>query len=334
MSDVDYDLSILNANVCYRKLDKAPNYYIDVDEQFWNNYIKEACIKKSNIFETLLKGFHYVAYLKKKDENFYDNRWNYLYFWVGSKALENVVPTCSFLEVISLLKNVREYIQKDNYDYDILKITPENFNDLKEIYDYFINYDSIELKIGGNTSNCTELYKKYVDSGYEVYDRVKSKCQHEEEEEYCKLFHYIIHKHSDKVLKKLKCNGTMPPLSVEEHRQKHLHDSPREVDVEGQIQGLGSYLQVHTGGTSPSSGSDNVMSTFFPILGIFSILFLLYNFTPFRIWSHNILSKKEIIRHNDYEDESNEFFENEYESSDRNNHYKRYDINYHSITNI
>ncbi|SBT54955.1 PIR Superfamily Protein [Plasmodium ovale wallikeri] len=321
MSTTDYSLSILSSNIFYNRLDTASHDYSDKEKSFWNNYIKTSYIKETGISDNILKAFYYVSYLNAKD-TFYNERWNYLYFWVGFKVLEKL-GNVAFTKVIPIIKNVKEHIHGPKYEYDILKIGSDKFKDLKTIYDYFENYNSINLKIGGNNPDCTQMYKQYVDSSYAVYENIKNACLHNGEEEYCKLFNYIVNKHNNIVLEKLTCNGNKPPLSVEEHKKIMALDTVEDVGLE---------QQVHEDGTSHST-SDNMMQTFFPILGIFSFLFLLYNFTPFRSWLDNILSKKEIIKHNLYEDESEELFESQNKSSYTDRHYNRNDINYHSIIN-
>ncbi|SBS99619.1 PIR protein [Plasmodium ovale] len=321
MSTTDYSLSILSSNIFYNRLDTASHDYSDKENAFWNTYIKTSYIKETGISDNLLKAFYYVSYLNARD-TFFNERWNYLYFWVGFKVLEKL-GNPAFIKVIPIIKNVKEHIHGSEYEYDILKITSDKFKDLKTIYDYFENYDSINLYIGGNNRDCTEKYKQYVDSSYAIYENIKNTCLYNEGEEYCKLFYYIVRTHNNRVLEKLTCNGNKPPLSVEEHKKIMALDTVEDVGLED---------QVHKEVTSPST-SDNMMSTFFPILGIFSFLFLLYNFTPFRSWLHNILSKKEIIKHNLYEDESEELFESQNKSSNRDRPYNRNDINYHSIIN-
>ncbi|SBT55646.1 PIR Superfamily Protein [Plasmodium ovale wallikeri] len=321
MSEIDYDLSILNSNVCYRKLDNVQDVFIDDDEDFWNRYIKNACINKTSIFRSLLNAFHYVAYFKREEDIIFKERWNYLYFWVGSKALKNISENCSFGTFISILKSVKTRMHEVPYEYDIEKISSRDFQDLKTVFDYVINYDSIKLKIGGHTSDCTQLYKQYVDSSYEVYKNLESRCQNNVNEEYCKFFNYIVKKQKDTILKPLTCNGTMKPLSVEQYKESISRDVLLDSEPKEQIQG------------AKSSGTDNMMPTFFPILGIFSILFTLYNITPFRSWLHNILAQNQTIQHGIYEEEIHEFFENEYEPLDSNSEINRNHITYHSIIN-
>ncbi|SBS95684.1 PIR Superfamily Protein [Plasmodium ovale curtisi] len=322
MSTTDYSLSILHSNIFYNRLDSAIHDHSDKEKGFWNTFIKSSYIKETDMSDSLLKAFYYVSYMNAND-TFYNERWNYLYFWVGFKVLEKL-GNVAFTNVIPIVKIVKKHIHGVEYEYDILKISPEKFMDLKTIYEYIENYDSIKLNIDGNNSDCTQMYKKYVDSSYDVYENTKNTCLHNGEEEYCKLFNYIVKKHNNIVLKKLTCKGEMPSLSVEEYKQKYLHDTDVEVYLEGEMK---------TGKTYASSSSDNMMPTYFPILGIFSILFILYNYTPFITWLHNILSKKEIIEYNPYEEDSVELFENKYDLSDRNSQYNRHDINYHSIIN-
>ncbi|SBT74246.1 Plasmodium vivax Vir protein, putative [Plasmodium ovale] len=322
MSETDYDLSILNSNVCYGKLDNIEDVFIDEDENFWNGYIQNACINKTSIYRAVVNAFHYVAYFNREDDIIFNERWNYLYFWVGSKALENELDNCSFATFISLLKSVKKIIYGVAYEYDIEKISSQDFKDLKVVFDYIINYDSIKLKIGGHSSDFTALYKEHVDSSYEVYKKLQRRCQDNVKEEYCKFFNYLVKKQKDAVLKPLTCKGTMKPLSVQQYKESLPQETVSDSELKEQIQG---------GGTS--SGSDNMMPTFFPILGIFSILFILYNITPFRSWLPNILREKQLIQHGIYEDERNSYFENKYNSSDKNSQYNGHDIAYHSLIN-
>ncbi|SBS90014.1 PIR Superfamily Protein [Plasmodium ovale curtisi] len=329
----DYSLSILNSNVFYEKLDKSVDAIIYDNEEFWNRFIKQSCINKIGIFNTILNALHYVAYLNKDDGVFFNERWNYLYFWVGTKALKNVTQNCPFSNVISILKSVKERINKIPYKYNIENISEKEFNDLKVVYDYFVNYASIQFNHSSPDSACTHEYKKYVDSSFDAYVKLNEECRQNGEKDYCKYFKHFIEKNNYENLQKVTCNGKKPPLSVEQYRKLHLSDAQPEVELEGGIQIPNDGTEMHTRGISTSETSDNMMSTYFPILGIFSILFLLYNYIPFRTWLHNFLPKKEIIRHDLYEDESEELLENEYELSDRNSQYNRHDINYHSIVN-
>ncbi|SBT02824.1 PIR Superfamily Protein [Plasmodium ovale curtisi] len=322
MADIDYNLSILNSNVFYDKLDRASDDYRFNSEEYWNYIIQHTCINKTSIFDTLLKGFYYVSYMKM-NEIFLNNRWNFLYFWAGSKVLENI-EGCSLIDIVYIVKSVRKHIQQDDYNSYIDDINPEEFKELKIVYDFLVNYDSIKLSIGAHNSDCTKKYKEYVDSSFEAYEKLKAKCTQYREKGYCKMFNDFVQINKYENLEKLTCHGNMPPLSVEDKKREFSSYKFPEGD---------SKDKVNTGETSASSESYNLMSTFFPILGIFSIFFLLYNYTPFRTWLHNILSKNERIRHNLYEDDTVELFENEYESSDRNGQYIRHDINYHSIIN-
>ncbi|SBT57868.1 PIR Superfamily Protein [Plasmodium ovale wallikeri] len=329
MSDTDAGVSSLPSNIFYSRLDRIKADYIPDNHEFWNNFIKNTYIKNTSISDILINAFQYVSYLKESD-TFYKERWNYLYFWVGYKVIQKLGYS-SFANVIDVLKVVKERIHQVKYEYDIFNITSDNFNDLKKIYDFFQNYDSIDLSIGAPNSDCTAKYKEYVDSCFELYKNVKRTCELKEDG-YCKIFKHFLKIYKKEELKQLTCSGTKPPQPVVEREYTvHLHDT--EADLGEGVQGMEAHMQIYKGGIYDSSHSDNMMSTFFPILGIFSVLFLLYNFTPFRLWLHNIISNKKIIQHNHYEDENEESFEIEYEKPLRNNQYNRHDVSYHSIIN-
>ncbi|SBS95024.1 PIR Superfamily Protein [Plasmodium ovale curtisi] len=322
MADIDYNLSILNSNVFYNKLDEASEDYRLNSEQYWNHIINYTCIKKTSFFDTLLKGFYYVSYMEK-DEMFHNDRWNYLYFWAGSKVLENL-KGCSFMEIVYLVKSVRKHIDVEEYNSYIDEINEEEFKELNIVHDFLVNYDSIKFYLSAHNYDCTAKYKEYVDSHYDAYVKLKEKCKENEEKAYCKMFKDFEQKKNYENLEKLTCHGKMPPLSVKDKKSELSLYGGQDEDLKE---------EMHTGTTSPSSVTDNMMSTYFPILGIFSTFFLLYSFTPFRSWLRNFLSKKKNIRHGINEDTSDEFFENVYEPSDTNSQYNRHDISYHSIIN-
>ncbi|SBT73157.1 Plasmodium vivax Vir protein, putative, partial [Plasmodium ovale] len=290
-TEEDPDLKVLHTNLVYYKLDTASKDYKQDNNAFWNTAIAEHHMKTLKIFPTLAKGLYYVSKMDNYDA-YYDERWNYLYFWAGLKMIENSesFQSFSFSDLMSLLKLVRSYIEKDSGSYtdDMLKMNKDNFKDLKEVYDYLENYESINLKIdfSGN-SPCTARYKEYVTKAHELYKREKAKCHGNNKDEYCRILNSFLLKHEKKFITQLKCTGTKPvkPHSGEEDPQdtmdsegSGLHHEARGQHAQTLLSSLGDSGQnrgipLAGGDVSPSSRSTNAISTVFPLLGTASLAF-------------------------------------------------------------
>ncbi|SBT55608.1 PIR Superfamily Protein [Plasmodium ovale wallikeri] len=321
-TEEDPDLKDLHTNVVYYKLDTASKDYTQDSNDFWNTAIAQHYMKTLRIFPTLAKGLYYVSKMDNYDAH-YDERWNYLYFWAGLKMIENPesFQSFSFSELMDLLKLVRNFIEKDSGSYteDMLKMNKDNFKDLKDVYDYLENYQSINLKINpSGNSPCTARYKDYVTTAHGLYKREKAKCQGKYTDIYCTILNSFLTKHGNQFLTQPTCNGTKPAKPLPE-----AHD-PQDAMY---ATGLGPQQQAHgrgrpilypppghadqIGDISPSSGSTGALSTVFPLLGTASIAFFFLKFTPLGSSLYNRIFSKQIIR-TDVE-EPQELLENSYE---------------------
>ncbi|SBT59078.1 PIR Superfamily Protein [Plasmodium ovale wallikeri] len=194
----DPDINGLQSEIIYYKLNKASDDYTQDSENFWNTAIAYHPMNKLSIFPSLAKGFYYVSKMNVLDK-YYDERWNFLYFWAGIKMIENLEGSdslhgFSFKDLMDLLKMVRSINDNgSSYTDDMLKMNKDNFKDLKEVYDYLENYESINLKIdfSGN-SPCTARYKEYVTKAHELYKREKAKCHGNNKDEYCRILNSFL----------------------------------------------------------------------------------------------------------------------------------------------
>ncbi|SBS94204.1 PIR Superfamily Protein [Plasmodium ovale curtisi] len=336
MATDDYYLNILPSYIFYDQLDTANNdNYISDQSAYWNTFIKQQSIRNISTFDTLVKGLYYASHLNKK-HTFYDERWNYLYFWTGLKVLDSN-DASSFSDVMTVLKSVRDHTDK-NEEYDeLIKISKEHFRELKKIYDYLQNYETIEFRISPDNSECSLMYKEYVESSYSAYNDIKSKCQRNYIDHYCKIFNRFEQKYK-KNIKNLTCTGNQIPKKeleisdfedsegdISPHRQyaqaSHLSSDP---------EGVTRDMAIGTGDVSPSSGSTNAISTVFPVLGSASLLFIFLKFTPLGSRLHNTIFSKRIIRNNEEED-AQEILDNSYEFAHTNMEENAHHIAYHSM---
>ncbi|SBT02147.1 PIR Superfamily Protein [Plasmodium ovale curtisi] len=304
----DPDISGLPSNIIYYKLNNASNDYINHEDHFWKTAIKHHPMKNLSIFDALAKGSLYISSLDNQDI-FYNERWNYLYFWAGSKVLESS-ESSSFDYTMHLINTVKSYIDKPNkYNDEMLKINTDKFTELKEIYDYFQNYESIKAKISPHNPDCTLPFKQYVEKSYNSYNAMNEKCLGNHQDDHCKIFHSFVKKYKMENITKLTCNGTK--VTQAQDRMDYtvaVQDSRRQLPSrEGQSHD-GSLTH---GGLPSSPGSTNATSIVLPLLGTFSMFFIWFKFSPLGSWLYNEMFKKKIIRNYEQEEEQ-EILENPY----------------------
>ncbi|SBT56800.1 PIR Superfamily Protein [Plasmodium ovale wallikeri] len=335
MAVEDSEITSLHSNVIYYQLDKASKIDLTDDDTYWNVYIKNSNIQYSRNSTAFLNVFYYIKKLDT-DEIFYSERWNYLYFWLGLKLLENSEKS-KFHTVMEALHTVRSSNTEtaDKYNDDMFNIDTEEFMNLKKIYDYLQNYKSIIARIDYPDAPCTPAYKNYVTTTFNFYKEEKRKCTQKGTDNYCKVVNRFISEY-EKNIKKLTCTGQSSP---ETHEAEDLADSGQELSSpeygrkgvhlpfgqEERARGMS-----HPGGdVSPSSGSTNALSTVFPVLGTASLAFFFLKFTPLGSRVRGTIFRKHMLQSND--EEAQEILENSYEFAPTNVEDTAHHIAYHRM---
>ncbi|SBT57902.1 PIR Superfamily Protein [Plasmodium ovale wallikeri] len=314
----DPDLRDLPSNIIYYNLDKASKENFYDDTNYWNSYIKNTNVKLSSISDSLVNTFYYVVKMNSLN-TFYDERWNYVFFWLGNKLLENSESSI-FEEVMSVLQTLRSGLvgTKDKYNDDMFDVDKKHFQDLKKIYDYLQNYTSILARINYPDTPCTPAYKDYVTRTYNFYKEEKRKCFQKDTDNYCKVVNRFLREHVNEI-KELTCTGNASP---ETREAEYLADSGQEERDRG---------MPHLGGdASPSSVSTNALSTVFPLVGTASVAFFLLKFTPLGSRLRSSIFRKHILQSNE-EEEAEEILENSYEFAPTNMEDTAHHIAYHSM---
>ncbi|SBT58934.1 PIR Superfamily Protein [Plasmodium ovale wallikeri] len=295
METQDELLSNLNSYIFYGKLDNLEQLSIYTDADFWS-FIKKGLYSQqedrdmSSISDTLLKGFNYVSTMSRH-ATFYDQRWNFLYFWMGEKVLNILKNTSEFSNIMNTAKLIRNYFDKSYTENDdIYEITAEEFPKLKKIHDYVQNYATIKNKFTQFDFKCTQDFSKYIQEGYDAYNNLKSNCN--EGDISCKAFNVIVKSESNENLSKIECKhfkaASMVPArspTMELDRSSGFQTIPGENDQQFAEHGQNLTEDSH----SPSSIFIGIA---LPSLGIIFILFFLYKFTPLRSLLHTRLKEK------------------------------------------
>ncbi|SBS92892.1 PIR Superfamily Protein [Plasmodium ovale curtisi] len=341
-NDEDPDISILQSEQIYYKLNTASEDYTKDSDAFWNALIANHHLKDLTIFPILAKGSYYVSKMNEYHAS-YDERWNYLYFWAGLKVLESL-ETSYFSEILQLFNTVKRYNDKNKspYSQDMLNMHEEKFENLKKIYEYLENYEGIDLKIRSPNTPCTAAYKEYVTSSHTLYLREKELCNNKYHDEYCRLLNSFIKKNIETFKTQLTCTGRKPikePSQEDEQDPGHISASEVQPRVEAPSEGLSHLprglqadtpdLEIDPGVVSPSSGSTNAISTVFPLLGTASLAFFFFKFTPLGSRLYNNIFSKQIIRTN--VEEAQELLENSYEFSNMNIEENSHHVGYHNM---
>ncbi|SBS98897.1 PIR Superfamily Protein [Plasmodium ovale curtisi] len=332
----DPDLRDLPSNIIYYKLDKALKENFYDDSTYWNSYIKNTNVKLSSISDSLVNTFYYVVNMKSFN-TFYDERWNYVFFWLGNKLLENSESSI-FEKVMSVLQTLRSgrVGTEDKYNDDMFDVDKKHFQDLKKIYDYLQNYTSILTRIGYPDTTCTPAYKDYVTTTFNFYKEEKERCAQNNTDNYCKVFNRFLREYVNEI-KELTCTGNTSP---EKYEAQDLADSSQERSSTGYgEQGIhlplsqegGARGMSHSDGdVSTSLGSTNALSTVFPLLGTASFAFFFLKFTPLGSRLRSSIFRKHIIQSNE-EEGAQEILENSYEFAPTNMEDAAHHIAYHSM---
>ncbi|SBS80932.1 PIR Superfamily Protein [Plasmodium ovale curtisi] len=338
MPTTDVDLKSLPSYIFYDNLDIGLQNDDKKDKEYWE-FIKNTYIKDTTITEILLKGFYYVCYMYG-GKDAYSKRWDYLYYWMGDKVINNLGDSVSFRDVMFTLKAVKTKCDElKPYSENIFDITTEQFKKLKKIYDYFENYNTIFQKIGYSSTDCTLELKKHVEDSYQNYNIVKAECAGKVNEQYCKMFQELEHNNQNIELKELTCNGTKDPTASAEdenvqYRELQSHETgPQGSQLRSGFEGGIQDRSIQGGHIPNNSSFDNVMPIFFPILGIFCVFFILYKFTPFGTWLDVKLLGKKVIQYDIDREKTEELLENTYEFSSTNKKNKEHHVLYYPIEN-
>ncbi|SBT02098.1 PIR Superfamily Protein [Plasmodium ovale curtisi] len=331
----DPDLRDLPSNIIYYNLDKAlkENFYDDTN--YWNSYIKNTNVKLSSISDSLVNTFYYVVNMNSLN-TFYDERWNYAFFWLGNKLLENSESSI-FKKVMSVLQTLRSGLRgtEDKYNDDMFDVDKKHFQDLKKIYDYLQNYASILTRIGYPDTTCTPAYKDYVTTTFNFYKEEKEKCAQKSTDNYCKVVNRFIDEYENKI-KELTCTGKTSPEKPAAEDLQDLRSELSSAGYDGQGvhsllgQGEARGMSHSDGDVSPSLGSTNALSTVFPLLGTASFAFFFLKFTPLGSRLRSSIFRKHIIQSNE-EEGAQEILENSYEFAPTNMEDTAHHIAYHSM---
>ncbi|SBT83238.1 PIR protein [Plasmodium ovale] len=283
-----------------------------------------------------------------KFSNFFDkfrciflNIW--LYEYLVKENFKSSPLKYSFVEGrIVTLWSEYNFQNKCNYDF-IYYSNKKDYDRMKKMYEFALNFEKLYFFIKKSNDPCTFEDEKYIQESLKLYKEVESECQPGTEivSEYntkrihCDALRDINTFYDKGELSELKCTTTM---SAEEILKKIQERESRELgkvvfrEIASTDSHLGTsddQLNLSEEASSPSD-SHNAMAITFPFLGVLSIFYSLYKFTPVGPLINSRFAKGKINNFNINEGEQ-ELLENEFDHEHMNISFDQHGIGYHPV---
>ncbi|SCA81930.1 Plasmodium vivax Vir protein, putative [Plasmodium vivax] len=169
----------------------------------------------------------------KSDDPEYAKRWDFLYYWIGEKNFEKLKNESNFQKIMHILDDVKLQFDNNKYTYDFSKISKNEFTQLKFIYDYVQDYETIQRTISQDNVECSTKISEHIKKCFQEYNTLKSRCT-PREDKFCQIFKYIIGQNGNKELTELKCSVVKDAELRSKPNESPPDDPPRDIDEEVQ----------------------------------------------------------------------------------------------------
>ncbi|SBT55730.1 PIR Superfamily Protein [Plasmodium ovale wallikeri] len=200
---------------------------------------------------------------------------------------------------------------------------------MKKIYNYYAFYHAYNgeqekiIREISKSKYCENIKNGIIYSDY--YDSTCSRSPYNNKG-ICKEFNNYIKNHikfEKNKLSSIKCAADQSPLIEDKQLEYKISDDKQLTESED--------AEIDSQTTEDSGLTGSSMATVLPVsfVGTFSVLFLLYKFTPFRSFLNPQIQRMKSLWKNE-DQEANELLINNYETEDSDTENKEYNITYHS----
>ncbi|SBS93265.1 PIR Superfamily Protein [Plasmodium ovale curtisi] len=243
----------------------------------------------------------------------YLNFWFYYQIWKRFISHREKIYTTSIISKLTYVWGIINYRVNNDKCTDIYheNIPLETWKEMKDLHDYFKNYDTIEKDIL-HRDRC-QSYKNYVEYNDVLYKKHYNECCVSSNKNIENYFNCDERFNPSNLLSKFKCEHK--DLALEVNSQKAV-----ALKEEGQ-----------TDNSLMSSDMNPVVTVSCTIFVLFFFLLIMYKFTPFGSWLHKRLQQNRIIKYHLHKEETHESLEHEYEIYSRNNENGAHSIGYSSM---
>ncbi|KMZ79016.1 hypothetical protein PVIIG_00408 [Plasmodium vivax India VII] len=162
-----------------------------------------------------------------KFNNFFDNyKCKYLNMWIYDR-LSSIYPNVRGKEATRVIQSIltlwgdfsfTDKCDKYFFDYIYNNNINDNYNNMKKLYDYALNYGLINFYIEQGDYKCTPKVEEYIRHSIELYKQVKDDCQiYAKEKFHCDVLSDITKYIREEELLGLKCKNVVnhpPPAEI------------------------------------------------------------------------------------------------------------------------
>ncbi|SBT59141.1 PIR Superfamily Protein [Plasmodium ovale wallikeri] len=245
-----------------------------------------------------------------------DERCRYFNFWITDKVRKLLatewkdngrehIALTRFLQVENSIKKESE---NNNCHFDYRSsVTLELWKERKDLHDYIRNYNEIQQRITSDGHMCT-IYSKYFNNIKKAHDKYKEECCNRDSNNCPNLIKLDYFCTENNLFTKLTCEETKNDASAspEMSRNSNPHGQlatdkiPSAFPISRHSDDVGSH------DLSPYNSNYYVkLSVGLSLLGIFSTIFYLYNFTTLGTWIRSKILRKNKINDNMDKDSQN-----------------------------
>ncbi|SBS81996.1 PIR protein [Plasmodium ovale] len=341
-------LNSKTSDIFYNKLDK---WFIQHGDKDKCNDLDRELKYHDGVYEFC---FSLIGNLKKFDElpslhSFDKYRCRYFNIWIYEK-LKKLFPnikdpkyTTMQTKIISFWNSYKQD-KECNWDFPSYIINNNQYDKMKDLYDYALNYEMLKLDIENNNYPCTHEISNYIEKSIQLYNEIKRECAVTvEHKKYCAALNEIKDIYGNEQLTKLKCSKVLSSeeatTQVEEILERRLDGVQfREVDTHYGIQATDEHSRdtglVNQQVTTSFSDSTDAMTVVLPLVGILLTFFVLYKFTPIASRLRSLLLKRKVIEGKMNENSPHELLENIFDSVETNVPRDHHTVGYHPVLNV
>ncbi|GAW84439.1 variable surface protein, partial [Plasmodium gonderi] len=203
---------------------KHANFYkyvnIPLQNEEWQN----------DVSNEIHKELCYI-YNKKETADFYSDDCDYLYHWLNDIIYNNIKFQLHSTSVITVLK----FLLKSNdglniCNYDEFNIDNENYGDIKLLFDFSKDYDTLKEYFSNGHKFCNSDFRNYVNGYIRTYNKFKDMCNKpNNNQSTCIAFKKYFKDRQNENLSNWTCNsaGNTDGLASREKNHKNL-EKPSE----------------------------------------------------------------------------------------------------------
>ncbi|SBT51980.1 PIR Superfamily Protein [Plasmodium ovale wallikeri] len=332
-------------------------YYDKIDTRFNNKGDDTKCDELKSLLDNQFQNSNFSSFCSRLTAvlNEYNSlkpldsleryRCKYFNLWICDR-ISNILNNFKDPKFSGIKEKIQEIWRKSDINgkcgcHFISYIEDSNYSEIKNLYDYALNYKNLQHYFDKGKITCSAKDKKYIKESLILYRNVKDLCKTKSEQNklLCEALKDTESIYNNDQLSKLTCNGEL--LVDETSREFQQMSQSQTADTQVQdgtvkspivdvsLTEMSSFPAPTSDGITQVSSSYKAMTISFPLVSILFIFFILYRFTPYGSWLSNHILKKRKIPLSVNEEIIGELSENVYDPINENVNDSVHHVGYH-----